>query len=74
MKLIRWFLCKLDIRHRLTEAWLPLKGSGLTRETAALWGSKVDRESVSYCVCRDCGQIIAPFEAASRKWHVSTKR
>jgi len=70
MKLIRWLLCKLDIRHRLTVAWLPLKGSGLTRTGAILYGCKLDGDSVSYCVCRDCGQIIAPFEAEMRGWEL----
>jgi hypothetical protein len=71
MKWIRWFLCKMDIYHFITEEWRPLAGSGLTALQAGIWGSTVKDGQVNYFKCRYCGTIMAPFEVAQRYWHVS---
>lgn len=71
MKLIRWFLCKMDIRHRLTKAWLPMSALGVTDETAFIWGCEIQGPTASCYVCRDCGSVLAPFEVQKRGWHES---
>jgi hypothetical protein len=71
MRLIRWILCKMDIRHRPVEKWRPLDGSGLTEFSAGVWGCTVKDGQVNFCECRDCGTIIAPFEVLSRGWRLS---
>lgn len=68
MKLIRWVMCKTEIRHRVMELWQPLDGSGLSEFSAALYGSTVEKGQVNYFECVDCATIIAPFEVVQRGW------
>lgn len=71
MKWIRKILCKMDIRHRLTKAWLPMAALGVTDETAFIWGCEIKGPTASCYVCRDCGSVLAPFEVQARGWHES---
>ena len=71
MKWIRLLLCKMDIRHRLMKAWLPMEALGVTADTAPIWGCEVDGPVASCYACRDCGSIMAPFEVKARGWRVS---
>jgi hypothetical protein len=73
MKLIRWFLCWMDIRHRLVEKWWPIKTAGMSEDVArGVWGCQVTDKGVQYFECLDCGAKPAPFEVAQRGWKVTS--
>ncbi len=71
MKLIRWFLCKTNLYHRIVDVRLPLVTLGMTAETAQLLGCKVDGVTASCFACRYCGRVMTPVEVKKLYWHVS---
>lgn len=72
MRMVRWFMCKMEIKHRVRELWLPLEESGLNRAAVIAYGCEVshvgEQRFVNYFECVDCLTKIAPFEVAKRGW------
>lgn len=68
MRFLRLLLCKMDIRHRPAERWMPLGEAKVSVDQARIWGCTVREGRVNFFKCVDCESVIAPFEMQSRGW------